>query len=194
MSSEVSDARLVASGLSRTYRVRWGFTLHAVLALDNVGFTLEAGGVMALLGRSGSGKSTLARCLAGLETPDTGQVFLGDREITSGLPDQERSRHKVQLIFQDPGRALNNRFRAIDAVAEPILIASVGSPSERTDRAASLLLDTGVPGELHRHKVLELSGGQRRRLLIARALAADPRVMILDEALSGLDWSLQAQR
>lgn len=156
-----------------------------IRALNDVSFRLEPNTTVAVIGRSGSGKSTLARCIAGFETPDKGQVVLEGRSV------QKKS--SIQMVFQDAATALNPRFTAMQLVAEPLDIARVGSRKERVERALDLMAEVGLDKAWHSRNASEFSGGQRQRLAVARALAADPRVLIIDESLSGLDLSLQEQ-
>lgn len=154
----------------------------AVRALKDVQFDIPQGSTVAVIGRSGSGKTTLARCIAGFEQPDSGKIiFAGGK------------RRSVQLIFQDAGTALNPRFTAVEAVAEPLEIIRQGSRAQRRQRALQLMEESGLDPAWAERKVGEFSGGQRQRLAIARALAAEPELLILDESLSGLDLPLQAQ-
>lgn len=149
---------------------------------------------MALIGASGSGKSTLARCLASLESPDSGDIwFEGAKLPALGSSTLPRLRRQVQMVFQDPALSLNPRFSAAEIVSEPLLIAGIGTKSERTRRAVELMTLVGLPPDSGGRRPHEFSGGQRRRLAIARALAVEPKVLILDEALAGLDLSTQAQ-
>jgi ABC-type dipeptide/oligopeptide/nickel transport system ATPase subunit len=154
-------------------------------ALRNAGFTLGKGRMLGLVGASGSGKSTLARCLAGFETPDAGTIFL------EGAPPACRA--EIQLIFQEAAASLNPAFTAEEIVAEPLVIRHRGTPALRRKIAAEWLEIAGLPGPALRKPALAFSGGERQRLAIARALAADPKLLILDESLSGLDLVLQAQ-
>lgn len=183
-----------AEAVSRRYLVRRGFEHQTVEALSAVDILIEGDQTTALLGPSGSGKSTLARCLAGLERPDTGRIWIGGAELTAARGRRlAELRRSVQLIFQDPGSALNHRFDAIGAVEEPLHLDPDSSPASIRNRATQLLEAVGIDGALHRRGVMQLSGGQRRRLLIARALAVSARLLILDESFAGLDASLQAQ-
>lgn len=150
--------------------------------------------MLALVGESGSGKSTLARCLARLERPDSGEIWFEEGRITNlsgkALTDLRR---KIQLVFQDPASALNPRFSSAEIVAEPLAVQGIGGRKERFRRSGELMEQVGLPASQQGKWPLELSGGQRQRLAIARALALEPKFLILDEAFSGLDLSVQAQ-
>ena len=193
--STVSEAPLLEiSGLSKTFVQKRMLSRKrfAVQSLDGIDLSLAAGSTVAVLGRSGSGKSTLARCLAGFETPDSGEILLDGNPITEkkkGL----RWQTKVQMIFQDAATSLNPRFTARQIVAEPLEIARWKSEGERTVRAMKLMEEVGLDPEWAARLAGEFSGGQRQRLALARALAAEPKLLIMDEALSGLDMPLQAQ-
>lgn len=180
-----TEAVLEARGLSKRY--------GAVQALDEVDLGVARGAILALVGESGSGKSTLARCLARLEEPDAGEVRFEGRNVRplggrSLLP----FRARVQLVLQDAATSLNPRFTAAEIVAEPLLVRRRGNAAERRRRALELMELTGLPASQADRLPGQFSGGQRQRLALARALALEPEVLILDEALSGLDVSVQA--
>jgi ABC-type glutathione transport system ATPase component len=178
---------LQVHNLSKTYVQRRLLSRDRfeIKALNDVSFALQPNATLAVIGRSGSGKSTLARCIAGFEISDKGEVLL------EGKPVQKRSR--IQMIFQDAATALNPRFSAAQLVAEPLEIARVGSRKERIERALHLMAEVGLEKPWYSRHAGEFSGGQRQRLALARALAANPKVLIIDESLSGLDLSLQEQ-
>jgi ABC-type glutathione transport system ATPase component len=161
----------------------------AVQSLDGIDLFLSAGSTVAVLGRSGSGKSTLARCLAGFETPDGGEILLDGKPAAN----DKGGRPPVQMIFQDAATSLNPRFTARQIVAEPLEIARWKTETDRTVRAMKLMEEVGLDPDWAARLAGEFSGGQRQRLALARALAAQPRLLVMDEALSGLDMPLQAQ-
>jgi ABC-type glutathione transport system ATPase component len=165
-----------------------------LLALDGVSFEVLPGTTLAVVGESGSGKSTLALCLACLEDPTSGSVWYEGKDIIK-LAEKERReiRPQIQLIFQDPANSLNPRWKALEILREPLVLRGGISREEMKERAYSLLGRVGLSVEITERLPGELSGGQRQRLAIARALALEPKVLILDEALSALDCSVQAQ-
>ncbi len=169
-----------------------------VQSLEGIDLELQEGTTVALLGRSGSGKSTLARCIAGFETPDSGEIVLQERQRAAGPRSRAGFAREwaepcaVQMIFQDAATSLNPRFTARQIVAEPLEIARWKTELERTARALELMQEVGLNPNSAAQLAGEFSGGQRQRLALARALAAEPKLLILDEAFSGLDMPLQA--
>jgi peptide/nickel transport system ATP-binding protein len=186
---------LEACGLTKVYkRGQWPSSRIRTFALQDVNLAIFPGSALALVGKSGSGKSTLGRCLAWLEKPDAGEIrFRNVAATTLSRSELQRIRPCVQLVWQHSALALNPRFRAVDIVAEPLLIQRAGSKSERREQALAMMSKLGLPTSIALRKPLELSGGQRQRLAIARALMRNPAVIILDEALAGLDLPLQTQ-
>ncbi len=190
------SVRLRVEGLSRRY---WRSSAalgkrSAVQAADDISFEISPGKTLALVGRSGSGKSTVARCVMRLEKPDAGKIWIGDTDIAqldSAALAPFRSR--IQMVFQDPITAMNPRMSAAEIIEEPLLIQRRGNPEERRNRVAQLLDAVHVPAAWMDRRAAEFSGGQQQRLAIARALALGPKLLVLDEALSGLDLSTQAQ-
>jgi ABC-type glutathione transport system ATPase component len=169
-------------------------TKKEVTALQGVSFSIDRGATLALVGKSGAGKSTLAFCIAGLDRPSSGRIIFNGNDIAA--LDEKRLREvrpQIQVVFQDPARSLNPRFSAIEIVSEPLLIQGRLDKREREGRTRALLSQVGVPQEKALQSAEEFSGGQRQRLAIARALALEPKLLILDEALSALDCSVQAQ-
>ncbi len=200
---DLSDARplLQVRGLSKKFVQQRMLSRRrfVVQSLEGIDLELKEGSTVAVLGRSGSGKSTLARCIAGFETPDSGEVLL---EGKKQWPRQQGPRSRavfarewaeVQMIFQDAATSLNPRFTAREIVAEPLEIARWKTEPERTTRALELMAEVGLDPVWASRLAGEFSGGQRQRLALARALAAGPKLLLMDEALSGLDMPLQAQ-
>jgi len=165
-----------------------------VLALDAVSFSISPRTTLAIVGESASGKSTLALCLACLEHPTSGSIRFDEKELAKLSESELRKlRPQIQLIFQDPANSLNPRWTALEILVEPLLLQTTLSRAERKQRANFLLERVGLSPEILQRFPAELSGGQRQRLAIARALALEPKLLILDEALSALDCSIQAQ-
>jgi peptide/nickel transport system ATP-binding protein len=171
----------------------WG-KRHEIAAVDGIDFEIPAGKTLALVGSSGSGKSTVARCVTRLERPDAGQVFLAGTDIAMLRSRELRPfRSKIQMVFQDPTTAMNPRFSAAEVVEEPMLIAGLGDKARRRERIRGLMAEAGLSPDCTDRLASNFSGGQKQRLAIARALAVQPKLLILDEALSGLDLSTRAQ-
>jgi ABC-type glutathione transport system ATPase component len=180
--------------LSKQYVQRGALTRYkvSVQALDQASLTIRRGTTLALVGESGSGKSTLARCLALLEKPSAGAIwFAGDNLTEMNSKNLLPFHRRIQLIFQDPASALNPRLSAAEIVMEPLAIQGEGTKPWRRRRALELMELVGLPTRWEHKRPLEFSGGQRQRLAIARALALEPELLILDEALSSLDLANQ---
>jgi peptide/nickel transport system ATP-binding protein len=181
-----ADSFLSVRGLGKSFAGR--------PAIQDVKFSLERGHTLGLVGPSGSGKSTLARCLAFFETPTSGEIWLDGHNLC-GLNRRQRAamRADIQIVFQEPAASLNPRFTAAQIVTEPLLIRGIGTAMTRRQRAAELMETVGLPRQSLQTPALEFSGGERQRLAIARALALEPKLLILDESFAGLDLSIQAQ-
>jgi len=165
-----------------------------LLALDGVSFKILPGTTLAFVGESGSGKSTLAACLACLESPTSGDIWLdATNTVKGGEHIRRQVRPQIQLIFQDPASSLNPRWSVLEILKEPLILQHKFSHNEMILCARSLLERVGLSSDVAARFPTELSGGQRQRLAIARALALEPKLLILDEALSALDCSVQAQ-
>ncbi len=165
-----------------------------LLALNGVSFTVFPGTTLAVVGESGSGKSTLASCLACLESPTSGKIWFEGKDIVKVDERVRRQlRPQIQLIFQDPASSLNPRWSVLEILLEPLILRRKFRREEMRQCASSLLERVGISPDIVERPPTELSGGQRQRLAIARALALEPKLLILDEALSALDCSVQAQ-
>ena len=181
--------------LTKRYSVRKTLAAKsAFTAFQDVSLAIPQQTTLALLGPSGSGKSTLALCIAGLERPTGGSIVFNEQELT-GLSEKKlrQIRPQIQLVFQDPARSLNPRWSARDLVAEPLVLQNLLTSAAREKKVLQLLDFVAVPRSSLHKSAHQFSGGQKQRLAIARALALEPRLLLLDEALSALDCSTQAQ-
>jgi peptide/nickel transport system ATP-binding protein len=185
-----ASALLRVRGLSKSYMQRRALSRpeFVVRAFEDVDISIPRGHTLALVGESGAGKSTLARCIALLEKPTCGEIWF-DGENVADLRKKELFplRRRIQIVFQDPTSSLNPRMTAAEIIAEPLVIHRVGTAAEQQEKALQLMEQVGLPATWAEKRPLEFSGGQRQRLAIARALALDPCLLILDEALSNLD-------
>jgi peptide/nickel transport system ATP-binding protein len=183
---------LVVDAVTKTYRLPGGGRLTAA---DQVSFTLDRGGSIGIVGESGSGKSTVARMLVGLARPDRGTITVDGRDRASGRrlasrTDRLARAREMQMVFQDPYLSLDPRLTARQCLRTALRLH--GHP-EVDARAGALLDRVGLGSREAGARPHELSGGQRQRLAIARALAVDPAILVLDEAVAALDVSIQAQ-
>lgn len=192
----MSQVLLEIQDLKKHFRVRGGFLRKGgtVRAVDGVSFSIAAGETFALVGESGCGKTTIAKMVLMLEAPTDGAIRFDGRNITDGSgADHKEYRRQAQAVFQDPYASLNPRLRVRTIIAEPLLAHGVGDAAAIGLRVKQLLDIVGLPStaaDLYPH---EFSGGQRQRIAIARALALNPRFMVLDEPISALDVSIRAQ-
>ena len=178
--------------VARHYKVSNGLFREksTVKALDGASFKLKAGSTLAIVGESGCGKSTLARVVAMIEEPTSGHI-----EINGKLADLDEpgTRKSVQIVFQDPYGSLNPRHKVGTILEEPLLLNSKKSNEERRHLAIEMMTRVGLrPEHIDRYPHM-FSGGQRQRIAIARAMMLDPKILVLDEPVSALDLSIQAQ-
>jgi len=162
-----------------------------LVAARDVTFSIPRGRTLGIVGETGSGKSTVANMLMGLETPSSGEIYLDGALL--GAQRTRAQRRAMQIVFQDPYSSLNPRMRVFDSVAEPLRAQGVRDHAQLSDRVTALLKLVRLPADAAARFPHEFSGGQRQRIVIARALVLDPQVLILDEAVSALDVSVQSQ-
>jgi len=182
--------------LERHYRIGGGVLTptKTLKALRGVSFTLEAGRTLAVVGESGCGKSTLARLVTLIERPTAGQLLLdGGDAASADRATLRRLRRMVQIVFQDPYGSLNPRHRIGAILEEPLAINTSMSRAERETAARDMMARVGLRSEHYDRYPHMFSGGQRQRIAIARALMLRPRLLVLDEPVSALDVSIQAQ-
>ncbi len=165
-----------------------------VHAVEDVNLIIPEGGTVGLVGESGCGKTTLARTILLLIEPTSGQViFRGEDMASRSKRDLRQFRRETAIVFQDPYSSLDPRMLIADVVGEPLVIHKVAFGEDRDNLVLSLLKRVGLEADHMYRYPHEFSGGQRQRLAIARALAADPKFILLDEATSALDVSVQAK-
>ncbi|NTE58850.1 ATP-binding cassette domain-containing protein [Agrobacterium tumefaciens] len=183
-------------GITRDYHVPGGLFGGAktVQALKGIDFAVERGKTLAIVGESGSGKSTLARIIALIDPASGGELKIDCQpvDIARRRPDTQM-RSKVQMVFQNPYGSLNPRQKVGDVLMEPLVINTKIPASERRERAEAMLVKVGLGPEHFNRYPHMFSGGQRQRIAIARALMLNPALLVLDEPVSALDLSVQAQ-
>lgn len=188
-----TEPAIVVDSLVKTFRS--GRLRGTTTALDGVSLSVETGTCLAVVGESGSGKTTLARIIVGLETADSGTVIVGGIAVAGRASRRELRRRAshIQLVFQDPQSSFNRRLRVRIAVDEVLKVHTELDRRQRRERCAELFALVGLEPQHLDALPGELSGGQRQRVSIARALAADPAVIVLDESVAALDVTVQAQ-
>jgi len=197
-----SGILLEINNLEKYFPIRKGFlrrTVGHIRAVDDVSMFIREGETLGLVGESGCGKTTTARCILRVVEPSAGEILLrlgDDPPIDlATIPRSEIRpvRRHMQMVFQDPFSSLNPRMTLFEIVGEPLLVNKVANRREREDRVAELLQQVGLRPEYMRRFPHAFSGGQRQRISLARALALNPRLLVLDEPTSSLDVSVQAQ-
>jgi ABC-type glutathione transport system ATPase component len=163
----------------------------AIAAVDGISLHVGSGETLSVVGESGCGKSTLARAIMGLVKPTSGHIFLREKDITSLAPSDRPLRREVQLVFQNPYACLNPRMTAYQNIAEPLRMFGLSKEERHTRVMKALEQVQLLPEQLARYP-FAFSGGQRQRIGIARAIAVEPSVIVLDEPVSALDVSVQA--
>ena len=193
----LGEPLLVVRDLRKYFPVKRGVLARVVAqvkAVDGVSFGVARGETLGLVGESGSGKTTVGRCILRLIEPTSGEIeFQNTNLLTLDSGDMRRMRRHMQIVFQDPYASLNPRMTVGTIVAEPLIIHGGISASERSERVAQLLEKVGLSADYRKRYPHEFSGGQRQRIGVARALATNPKFLVLDEPVSALDVSVQAQ-
>ncbi|WP_427023751.1 dipeptide ABC transporter ATP-binding protein [Aureimonas ureilytica] len=189
------SAVLEARGLKRDYHIAGGLfspakTVHAV---KGVSFSVDRGQTLAIVGESGCGKSTLARMLTLIDAPTAGSLHIDGQPMDVAKGVTSDMRRKVQIVFQNPYGSLNPRQKVGDVLTEPLLLNTDLSASQRREKAMAMLVKVGLGPEHFNRYPHMFSGGQRQRIAIARALMLNPSLLVLDEPVSALDLSVQAQ-
>ncbi|TPW28573.1 dipeptide ABC transporter ATP-binding protein [Martelella alba] len=192
----MSDIVAEGRNITRDYIIPGGMfgkprTVHALKGID---FSVERGKTLALVGESGCGKSTLARIITMIDPQTSGELKLGGHvvDIARHRPTAEM-RRRVQIVFQNPYGSLNPRQKVGDVLTEPLLLNTDLSAADRRDKAHDMLKKVGLGPEHYERYPHMFSGGQRQRIAIARALILNPSLLVLDEPVSALDLSVQAQ-
>jgi dipeptide transport system ATP-binding protein len=191
MSTPVLEVR----NLKRDYITSGGLfrPAKAVHAVKGVNFRLEKGKTLAVVGESGCGKSTLARMITLIDQPTSGEILIDGLPVDKTHGVTKEMRQKVQIVFQNPYGSLNPRQKIGEVLAEPLLLNTDMPSAERRHKAMAMLLKVGLGPEHFNRYPHMFSGGQRQRIAIARALMLNPSFLVLDEPVSALDLSVQAQ-
>ena len=194
----MAEVLVRAENLQKHFPVTEGLVLMKtvgwVRAVDGISFEVRRGQTLALVGESGCGKTTTAKLVLRLERPTGGKITIGGRDIHElGGPDLRQFRMQVQAVFQDPWSSLSPRMRVRDIIAEPLVVNRNVSGKEARERVMELLNDVGLRPEQADLFPHEFSGGQRQRIAMASALSVEPSLIVLDEPVSALDVSVQAQ-
>ena len=189
--------QLIVENLVKYYPIKDGIIPHTIAeikAVDGVSFSIEEGTTLGLVGESGCGKSTIGRQIVALEKPTSGSIFFEGEDLTQMTASRlQEKRTNLQMVFQDPYSSLNPRKKVFHILADPMIHHHICTKEEAPSRVDELLDMVGLNRSAKDRFPHEFSGGQRQRIGIARALALNPRLIVLDEPVSALDVSIQAQ-
>ena len=186
----MSNDLLIVENLKKYFATSRG----TVRAVDDVSFTAVEGETLGIVGESGSGKSTVAYTVVGLHAPTGGTITFAGNDMSTGVGRRPRSlKRSLQIVFQDPGTSLNPRRTIEQILSLPLEVHKVGTRRNRRNTVVKLLEQVELPADYLFKSPHMLGGGERQMIAIARALATDPRLMILDEPTSALDVSIQAK-
>ena len=195
--AELCDAQrsfVRIDGLYKHYVKSGLFGTKTVRSLDGVTLRIGKGEVLGLVGESGCGKSTLAKVLTRLTAPSGGQIEIdGEDWLAPQGEALRRRRRDVQLVFQDPGSALDGRMTIGESMSAPLAAHGIGTPRDRTDRVMAMLDEVGLDASFYARKPRQCSGGQLQRVVIGRALLLEPQLLVCDEPTSALDASMRTQ-
>jgi oligopeptide transport system ATP-binding protein len=194
----MADVLLEARDLTKHYPVTKGLLQRVVAwvrAVDGISFTIERGKTLSLVGESGAGKTTAAKQVLLQEKPTSGVILFEGEDLRKFSPSRLKTEYRRQLgsVQQNPWSSMDPRMKVRDIVAEPLVVNIKQSKQERRERVAELLEEVGLNPELAENYPHEFSGGQRQRIAVARALALNPSLVVLDEPVSALDVSIRAQ-
>jgi oligopeptide transport system ATP-binding protein len=194
----MADVLLEARDLTKHYPVTKGLLQRVVAwvrAVDGISFTIERGKTLSLVGESGAGKTTAAKQVLLQEKPTSGVILFEGEDLRQFSPSRLKAEYRRQLgsVQQNPWSSMDPRMKVRDIVAEPLVVNIKQSKQERRERVAELLEEVGLNPELAENYPHEFSGGQRQRIAVARALALNPSLVVLDEPVSALDVSIRAQ-
>jgi oligopeptide/dipeptide ABC transporter ATP-binding protein len=194
----MADVLLECRDLKKHYPVTRGLlqrTVAWVRAVDGVSFTVERGKTLSLVGESGAGKTTTAKAILQLESMTSGSILFEGKDLKDFSKAQLKAeyRPRVQAVQQNPWSSMNPRMRIRDIIAEPLVVNTRRTKTQVRDRVKELMANVGIAADCAGHYPHEFSGGQRQRIAVARALALNPSLVVLDEPVSALDVSIRAQ-
>lgn len=193
----MQDNILQAVDLTKQFNLSkgmFGKPSQSLTAVDHINFSVQRGETFGIVGESGCGKSTTGMMLTGLTQPTSGRIVFENKDISQlSREEMRKERKNIQIVFQDPYSSLNPRLKIAEIIAEPMKIHKLGTAKEINKRVDQLLDQVGIPKSGKVRFPHEFSGGQCQRIVLARALSLNPKLMILDEPVSALDVSVQSQ-